>query len=180
MTGPTPATAPTKLYSGECSYCAALLVQRWFGWEFYTGLEHFDHDAWTFEEILRVTRPRLRNQDNDDEQIPMRYDPIPANIGPNTRAIYRPQELGAPEIDPMRPAIFAEDLDQGPLVRMAGGPDWGVYRGPDLLERAEQAPRRGQYAQAFIRGLQAHRAQQAAERAVEEVLDARVQVGPPV
>jgi hypothetical protein len=116
-----------QLYSGECSYCAALLVQRWFGWEFYTGEEHFDHDTWTFEEILRTTRPRRRNEAN--ERIPMRRSPVPVN------GRYRHQEDRAPEPDPLRPALFTEDLDQGPVVRFLDEPppetnvgeNWGVY-----------------------------------------------------
>lgn len=175
-----------ELYSGECSYCAALLVQRWWGWEFYTGEEHFDHDAWTFDEIRAITRPHRRGLLADEENVenvPMRFDPIPANIGQATRAIYRPQELGAPDPDPHRDRFFPpEDFNEGPLVRfldepppenmtilgrnlvrVRGGENWGVYADAqainNAIDRAQEAPRRGEYAQAFVRGLQAARAQ---------------------
>ncbi len=29
-------------YKAECSWCAALLDKRWWGWDFRTGLEHFE------------------------------------------------------------------------------------------------------------------------------------------
>lgn len=27
-------------YTGECSWCGALLQRKWWGWEFWTGQEH--------------------------------------------------------------------------------------------------------------------------------------------
>jgi hypothetical protein len=45
-------------YKAECSWCAALLDKMWWGWEFRTGLEHFD-DASFEVPPLGIWRPPL-------------------------------------------------------------------------------------------------------------------------
>lgn len=48
-------------YKAECSACAALLDKKWWGWDFRTGLEHFD-DASREPEVIAL-QVELREND---------------------------------------------------------------------------------------------------------------------
>ncbi len=59
-------------YKAECSECAALLGKHWWGWDFRTGLEHFD-DAKREPAIQALMREM---QDNRRlRQAPLRIAP---------------------------------------------------------------------------------------------------------
>ena len=45
-------------FDAECSYCAALLKQEWWGWEFKTGEEHFQEAAENMPPEVRETLDR--------------------------------------------------------------------------------------------------------------------------
>jgi hypothetical protein len=72
-------------------------MQRWWGWEFRTGDEHFEDFQLNERELRTAQRPRARSFIHDGlERVPMRYNPVP--VGPNT--VYLPQDIGLEDPEP--------------------------------------------------------------------------------
>lgn len=67
MVGNADSNTPEEPYKAECANCAALIEKMWWGWEFKTGLEHFDdaqHDPKNralLAEMQAYHRPNANN-----------------------------------------------------------------------------------------------------------------------